>query len=252
MSISCRNYNMHRILNSNSIETQINKQDIHTNQLRKKIFINRKDLDLMKLFSRRGINKQLKISFPFTKLNHNSQSILFPHNKLPYSYTKELRKSNLHINNISKINHIDNRIKCIERLQHFEKEKCKELFKNESIRQMIFHNNVNMDLNSFIEFIPVKPINDSYLNISHDKIRKYSFQKQRSRNDKIVFHKDYSLPDINQGRVIDLKYKIPMKKYLHEERISSSLTKEKSINQRKHAIIKQEFVKMVNEQGSQT
>ena len=116
MSISCRNYNMHRILNSNSIETQINKQDIHTNQLRKKIFINRKDLDLMKLFSRRGINKQLKISFPFTKLNHNSQSILFPHNKLPYSYTKELRKSNLHINNISKINHIDNRIKCIERL----------------------------------------------------------------------------------------------------------------------------------------
>ena len=107
-----------------------------------------------------------------------------------------------------------------------------------------------MDLSSFIEFKPVIPENDSYLNISYDKIRGSLFLKHQSRNDKIMFHKDYSLPDINQGRFIDLKYKNPMKKYIQDERIHSSLPKE--MGQRKQVIVKKEFVRMVSEQGSQT
>ena len=248
MSISCRNCNIHRNSNSINIEVQLNKQSIQINNSKKNMFIKRKDLDLMKLFSKRGINKQLKIVFPLTKLNHNSQSIIFSHNKLPYSYIREHRKSNLHINNISKVNHIDNKI----RLQNFEKEKCRDLFRNESIRQMMFNKNSNIDLNSFIEFKPVKPENDSYLNISYDKIRRNPYRKLHSRNDKIIFHKDYSLPDINQGRVIDLKYKNPMRQYIHEERISSSLPKDQSMIQRKQIIVKNEFGRMVSEQASQT
>ena len=250
MSISCRNINVHRVSNAINHEAQSSKQDIHINKLRKNMFIKRKDLDLMKLFSKRGINKQLKIIFPLTKQHHNSQSVIFPQNKLPYSYTREPRKSNSHINNISKVNHIDNKIRRIERLQKFEKEKCKDLFRNESIRQMIFNKKPSMDLSSFIEFKPVIPENDSYLNISYDKIRGSLFLKHQSRNDKIMFHKDYSLPDINQGRFIDLKYKNPMKKYIQDERIHSSLPKEMA--QRKQVIVKKEFVRMVSEQGSQT
>ena len=255
MSVSTRDrYESNSSNNSLNFGIKYKKHEIHNDKFRKNIFMKRKDFDLMNLLVKRGINKQIKIIFPSTKVKQESPSVNPPQKKHINPYKRNHHKVEANANNISKgiEQESKRRERYIEMLQKYERDKCKELFRNESLRHHIFHNHENNIINSFIEFKPFKFEDDSRLDISSDKIQCYSFKKKVSRNEKSFFNKDYSLPDINKGRVFDLKYKNPTKKSFSDARSSSLIFKEKSAKQRMQMIIKKDNNVMMSEQGSQT
>ena len=203
------------------LEIQLNKQDIKSSKFQKNIFIKRKDLDLINLLAKRGINKQIKVLFPSNKLKQESKSVTIPHrifNNNSFKHKHNYINSDLHY--LSNIIHGNIKQKDqIEIIQRYEKERCKDLFRNESLRKHIFPKE-KLIMKSFIEFKPIKQkeetidITNNYMN-SHpifDKIYCYSFKKKHSRNNinnttsnNVLLHKNYSLPNISNGKLQNIK-----------------------------------------------
>ena len=255
MSVNNRGgYESNFVNNSLNYGIKLKKQEIHNDKFRKNIFMKRKDFDLMNLLVKRGINKQIKIIFPSSKIKQESPCVSPPQKKHINPYKRKQHKIEVNTNNISKGIEQENkrRERYIEMLQKYERDKCKKLFCNESLRYLMFHKNENNIVNSFIEFKPFKYEDDTHLSISSDKIQCYSFKKKVSRNEKYLLNKDYSLPDINKGRVIDSKYKNQIKKNFNDAKSSSSVFKETSPMKRMQMIIKKDNNVMMNEQASQT
>ena len=205
------------------LEIQLNKQDIKSSKFQKNIFIKRKDLDLINLLAKRGINKQIKVLFPSNKLKQKSKSVNIPHrliNNTSSKYKHKFIHSNLHY--ISNIIHGNIKQKDqSEIIQRYERERCKDLFRNESLRKHIFPKEKSI-MKSFIEFKPLKQ-KEEIININNnnnmnnvnnhpifDKIYCYSFKKKYSRNNNnnnnnnttttsnsALLHKNYSLPNIS-------------------------------------------------------
>ena len=216
------------------LEIQLNKQDIKSSKFQKNIFIKRKDLDLINLLAKRGINKQIKVLFPSNKLKQKSKSVNIPHRLINNNTSSKHRHKYKFIH--SDLHYISNIIQGnikqkdqIEIIQRYERERCKDLFRNESLRKHIFPKEKSI-MKSFIEFKPLKQkeeiidINDNnninmdnLNNINHhpifDKIYCYSFKKKHSRNNNndnnntttisnsALLHKNYSLPNISNSKI---------------------------------------------------
>lgn len=210
------------------LEIQLNKQDIKSSKFQKNIFIKRKDLDLINLLAKRGINKQIKVLFPSNKLKQESKSVNIPHRLINNTSLKRKHKhkfihSDLHY--ISNVIHGNIKQKDqIEIIQRYERERCKDLFRNESLRKHIFPKEKSI-MKSFIEFKPLKQKeeiidikdNNNMNNVNNhpifDKIYCYSFKKKYSRNNNnnnnnttttsnsALLHKNYSLPNISNSKI---------------------------------------------------
>jgi hypothetical protein len=100
MSVNNRGgYESNSVNNSLNYGIKLKKHETHNEKFRKNIFMKRKDFDLMNLLVRRGINKQIKIIFPSSKVKQES-SIVSPPQKKHINPYKKHHKIEVNTNNI--------------------------------------------------------------------------------------------------------------------------------------------------------